>query len=291
MSDAIKPTSTALSWAAWILATLYAAVSLSPLAPFAVPTQLVLSISALVPMIFVFVHGAAQYRLRDALVFAVLTLVISNIFENMSILTGFPFGNYHYSDNLGWKIFLVPVLIGPAYLGMGYLSWTLARVLIGDTDNSTVRVVGVPLIASFLMVAWDLTFDPWSSTLIGSWIWHDGGSFFGVPFSNFIGWYFTVYVFFQLFALYVQRVRGGKLAKPAPTLWWSAVVMYGITALRPLLRFWFPSPHAETVTDLAGVVWNVDDIFANGALLAVFTMGAFTLLAILRLTARQDSVR
>jgi uncharacterized membrane protein len=31
--------------------------------------------------------------------------------------SGFPFGHYYYTDNLGTKLFLVPVLIGPAYLG------------------------------------------------------------------------------------------------------------------------------------------------------------------------------
>jgi putative membrane protein len=183
--------------------------------------------------------------------------------------------------------FLVPLLIGPAYVGMGYLSWTLARLLIRDIVNTTLRVVAVPLVASFLMVAWDLTMDPLAATVSGHWIWHDGGSFFGVPFSNFLGWYFTVYVIFQLFALYLHRVTPSlstKPVRPAPSLWWSAVAMYGITAAQPLLRFWFQPTHAETVTDPSGTIWNVADIYANGALMTLFAMGMIVVMSVVALT-------
>ena len=142
--------------------------------------------------------------------FLVVCLGVSNAFENLSILTGFPFGWYHYSDALGPKLFLVPVLIGPAYFGMGYLSWTLARAILGD-DNSRLaglRSFATPMIASFIMVSWDLTIDPMASTINGSWIWRDGGSYFGVPVSNFLGWYLTVYVFFQCFAVYARSQAG-----------------------------------------------------------------------------------
>ena len=58
-------------------------------------------------------------------------------------MTGFPFGWYHYSDALGPKLFLVPLLIGPAYFGMGYLSWALARAILGDEDARLAGLRGV----------------------------------------------------------------------------------------------------------------------------------------------------
>jgi len=36
-----------------------------------------------------------------------------------------------------------------------------------------------------------------------AWVWRDGGSYYGVPTSNFFGWFLTVYIFYQLFALYL----------------------------------------------------------------------------------------
>jgi putative membrane protein len=46
------------------------------------------------------------------------------------------------------------------------------------------------------MVAWDLSMDPVWSTVMHSWIWLQGGAYFGVPVSNFLGWYLTVYVIY-----------------------------------------------------------------------------------------------
>jgi putative membrane protein len=144
--------------------------------------------------LFGLLHGALIYGWRGILIFLVVCLGISNAFENLSILTGFPFGWYLYSDALGPKLFLVPLLIGPAYFGMGYLSWTLARAILGDEDARLAGLLSfaTPTIASFIMVSWDLTIDPMASTINGNWVWRNGGSYFGVPVSNFLGWYLTV---------------------------------------------------------------------------------------------------
>lgn len=73
-------------------------------------------------------------------------LVISNVLENLSIQTGFPFGHYHYTG--GGKIFQVPWFIGPAYLATGYLAWVVATVLLDDVRRNSHRLttIGTPLI-------------------------------------------------------------------------------------------------------------------------------------------------
>ena len=158
---------------------------------------------------FAFVHGAMRYGTRGIVAFAVICLVVSNIFENMGVATGFPFGPYHYTDALGPKLGYVPLMIGPAYLGVGYLSWVLATVLVGDVKRGAdaLTIFATPAIGAFIMVLWDLAMDPSASTLGQWWIWHEGGGFFGVPLVNYLGWYLTVYVFMQIFALYL-RARG-----------------------------------------------------------------------------------
>lgn len=62
-------------------------------------------------------------------------------------------------------------------------------------------VLTLPLVASFIMVGWDLSQDPVWSTVLHAWIWLGGGDYFGVPVSNFIGWFVTSYVLYQSFAL------------------------------------------------------------------------------------------
>ena len=277
----------AFSITVWTIAVLYVAVSLLGRTGL-IPSNLNAPLSALLPMAFALIHGSRQYGWRSILVFAVICLAVSNGFENLSILTGFPFGHYHYSDNLGPKLFLVPLLIGLAYLGMGYLSWTVARLILSGVRPAADRFLALPLFASFLMVSWDLTFDPIASTIAQSWVWRDGGGYFGVPVSNFLGWYLTVYVFFQLFALYQNsRWAAAQSATPAvsgSTLWWPPLVMYSATALRAVVTLLFHTAGPATITDQAGVVWNVEALYGVCALAAIFTMGAFSVLALLRLT-------
>ena len=106
----------------------YAAVTVIPDAfprifasPFNVPAAVLLSLC------FGLIHGAIRYGIGGIAVFLALCLGISNVMENIGVLTGFPFGHYHYTDVLGPKLFLVPLLIGPAYFGTGYLagSWRM----------------------------------------------------------------------------------------------------------------------------------------------------------------------
>jgi putative membrane protein len=61
-------------------------------------------------------HGLRRYSLKEFLIFFVITFIVSNFYENLSILTGFPFGHYHYTEALGPKLFLVPLLMPPRIL-------------------------------------------------------------------------------------------------------------------------------------------------------------------------------
>src|SRR5438874_8733746 len=280
---------------AWTLVAVFTVVTLvRNLVPDALPPLVAVALVTLLPLVFVFVHGAVHYRFRGVLVFAAITLVVSNIFENTSILTGFPFGHYYYTDGLGPKLFLVPILIGPAYLGTGYLSWTLARVILGATEQ---RLPGhfiftVPVLASFLMVSWDLSFDPIASTINHQWIWQQGGNYFGVPFSNFMGWFLTVFVFFQLFALYLRGRQNtyAQVQAVSRGYWLQAVVFYSVIALRTPLNILTKTTNA-TIADPAGVLWRTQDIYVVCGLVWIFTMFAFTVLSLMKLAELPSAVR
>lgn len=217
----------------WILVVVYAVAKLvNPVLPLPTPIPIVL----LIPIVFGLIHGALRYKWSGILTFLVMCLVVSNLLENTSILTGFPFGHYYYTDVLGPKLFLVPLLIGPAYFATGYLAWVLATVLIGDIGrtSSAFTTFAVPFMASFAMVAWDLGFDPTASTINHSWIWEQGGGYFGVPLTNYLGWFFTVYVFFQLFALFLRwrRTDSKEEASAFPGSFYAqAIIMYAVTGL------------------------------------------------------------
>jgi putative membrane protein len=235
---------------------------------------------------FLLVHGARRYGGRGIGVFVAAGLVISNILENLSIQTGFPFGHYHYTG--GGKIFQVPWFIGPAYLATGYLAWIVATVLLDDVRRGSpwLTTIGTPVIGAFAMTAWDLAFDPTASTVHQAWIWADGGGFFGVPLVNYLGWTFTVYLFMQVFALYL-RSRGSQ---PQPQSERSggdlqAVLLYAATTLG-YFAVLFNDEHT-TVTDATGATWLTADIYETSALLAVYGMGFLAVLSLLRIAQRR----
>src|SRR5437660_2815204 len=244
----------------WTLVVLNVVLTLvNAVFPYHLPVPILIPLLIVVPLAFALLHGAQRYHWSGILTFLVICLVVSNVLEHTSILTGFPFGHYYYTSDLGPKLFLVPLLIGPAYFGTGYLAWVLATVLIGDvrSKGSWFTTFAVPFIASFMMVAWDLGMDPTSSTIRHSWIWQQGGGYFGVPLTNYLGWFFTVYVFFQSFALFL-RFRQTPHQQPetlARSYYAQAVVMYAVIGLTFVLAYLVNGTNA-VITDAAGVVWQ-----------------------------------
>src|SRR5260370_3496563 len=221
----------------WTLVLLNVVLTLvDALFPNHLPVPLLIPLLIVVPLAFALLHGAQRYQWSGIFTFLVMCLVVSNLLENTSILTGFPFGHYYYTSCLGPKLFLLPLVIGPAYFGTGYLAWVLSTVLIGDVrpKGSWFTTFAVPFLASFMMVALDLGMDPTSSTIRHLWIWGQGGGYFGVPLTNYLGWFFTVYVFFQFFALYLL-FRNASSDGEEPTLprsyYAQALVMYAVIGL------------------------------------------------------------
>lgn len=276
-------------WALWGIVVVYGALTLinTWLIPHSIPT----SALVLVPVVFALVHGAARYGWAGILVFIITCLVVSNALENLSILTGFPFGHYHYTDGLGPKLFLVPLLIGPAYISTGYLAWVLGAVLVGDVrrNSSLFMTFATPFIAAFAMVAWDVCLDPTLSTILKFWIWEQGGGYFGVPLTNYLGWFLTVYLFFQIFALYVRfrRPSGEKVEALPRSYYTQAVTMYAITGGVYMLQYL--SGTNRSVTDATGAVWQTANIYETAAIVSLFTMLFIAALAAIKLIQMQPT--
>jgi len=236
---------------------------------------------------FVLWHGSRRYGWRAIGIFVGAGLVISNILENLSIQTGFPFGHYHYTG--AGKIFQVPWFIGPAYLATGYLAWVVATVLLADVrrDSPWLTTIGTPVVGAFAMTAWDLAFDPTAATVNHAWIWENGGGFFGVPLVNYLGWTFTVYLFMQVFTLHLRR--SGPTAQPERTTTsdLQAVLLYAATTISYFVTY-LTGDHT-TVTDAAGQTWRTADLYETSALLAVYGMVFIAILALLRIAQRHTT--
>jgi len=191
---------------------------------------------------------------------------------------------------MGPKISGLPVLLALAYMGIGYIAWVLALLILGYVDRPIrgVRVLAMPVLASLIMMAWDLSMDPNWSTLDRAWIWQDGGAYFGVPLSNFMGWFFTAYFYYQAFALYCS-VKSMAASLSQPRFWLPAILVYGVCAVGNVLILKLPMA-PPVVTDAAGKQWMTGDILGGCVLVSLLVMVPLALLAWLRMRALSTEI-
>jgi putative membrane protein len=260
-----------------LILAVYASVRLVEVAT-GMPRTSIVAAEVLTALAFALVDGARHYGWRGILVFASICAVIGNIVENLGIATGFPFGRYEFLHLMGPALFRVPMLLGLAYIGMAYVSWTLARTILGQAGA---RGIALPVLASFIMTAWDWAQDPVWSTLLHGWSWRDGGPWFGVPLSNYCGWFFTDLVIYLAFAVYLHR-RPAKAISDGRAAAWPALVFYAMCAAGNALQVFTRWPQ-HTAIDATGKIWRVADILAASAMVSVFIMGGFVLAGARRL--------
>jgi putative membrane protein len=277
-------------WQTFLLAAalfFYLVARVSQLYADRLPTLAIVILHVLSPAVFAMIHGSILYRVRGMLTFAALCLGIGGLCESLSLRTGFPFGHYYFTEVMGPKVFQLPVLLVLAYLGMGYISWVISLAILGYRDQplTGTRVVAVPVLASFVMLAWDLSMEAVWANVDRAWIWRDGGAFFGVPVSNFFGWYLTAFLFYQAFALYCQS-RPMPPPHLARSYWRAAVLFYGLCALGNLLVLRMPTV-PSVVTDASGKHWRTSDILAVVALHSLLVMFPMALLAWLRINKQE----
>lgn len=106
--------------------------------------------------------------------------------EALGSRTGFPFGNYSYTDSLQPQLFHVPVLIPLAWLMMLPPAWGVAQAL-SSRFVARWQTPAFITLGALAMTAWDLFLDPqmvaWSL-----WEWQHPDGFFGIPWGNYLGW-------------------------------------------------------------------------------------------------------
>ncbi|MEO8946022.1 MAG: carotenoid biosynthesis protein [Gemmatimonadaceae bacterium] len=103
---------------------------------------------------------------------------------------GVPFGPYSYAPMLGAEwLGRVPVVIPLSWFTMSISSYAIARQRLAASSRAS-KWVGI-VIASLLLLCWDLSLDPAMSHATTYWVWGAHGPYYGMPWSNLLGWYVT----------------------------------------------------------------------------------------------------
>lgn len=231
------------------------------------------------------IHAGLTYGPIRALAFLAICLVVTFVLENLSTATGFPFGHYHFVVG-GWlpHVGSIPLIVGFLWFGMGYFSWIVAATILDGADHrigEQGNLFLLPLVSAFAMTQWDLVMDPPMATIFHAWIWHDGGPDFGVPVSNFAGWFLTSWLFFQLFAIFLSRRAPHPTTRQERALRLAAIFLYIAPGLTHLVA-WITQANG-TVVDAAGHAWQANDIRSMAVVVMISTMAFTASLAAMRL--------
>ncbi|MFC0233437.1 carotenoid biosynthesis protein [Vagococcus entomophilus] len=241
------------------------------------------AILTLLSVIYVFIQGAKRYSWKSIIIFLCLAFVFGNLYENMSIATGFPFGNYYYTSSLGPKLIYTPIFINVAYFQMAYITWNLSSALLGSYSNKLkgTLIFIQPIIASFLMILWDIVIDPWSSTISHAWRWENGGAYFGVPFSNYLGWFLCVFSIFFSFAIYTYYFQKDEITDIVKTgnYWVQLIIIYNSWLVLIIIRA-LNTSILQKVFDLGGQYWLTKQLYEVGALFGLCSMVPLSLLCL-----------
>jgi uncharacterized membrane protein len=129
--------------------------------------------------------------------------------ETIGVKTGFPFGRYLYTGTLAPSLFGVPLAIACAWM-----------VLFAFVRQFTRNV----WLAATLLTATDLLIDPLASGALGFWRWSVPGLYFGVPISNFAGWFLVSLLMFALNRQTVEKNVSQRVLGASVLLFFAARV-------------------------------------------------------------------
>lgn len=140
------------------------------------------------------------------LLYAIIVFVNGFLLEWIGVTTGKVFGVYFYGNNLGYKLFDIPVVIGINWLMLSYSSMNVAQLLIQRANLLKYKEWLWPFIGAVLMVAVDIWIEQVCSRL-DFWYWKDQV----VPLQNYTAWFLFSFAFNYLFVK-MEVKTGNKVA-------------------------------------------------------------------------------
>jgi len=224
-------------------------------------------------------HAAGKVGGRRALAIFAVAFVISLGSELLGTSTGYPFGPYSYTTQLGYRVLgLVPFNIPTSWFFMIYCSLAICGRLLpappagGGSDgiDSARNKWKWAVVAGLVLTAWDVSMDP-AMVATTHWLWHlppaagqsalgrffTGDLFYGMPLTNWLGWILTGTVVARAMLAIVPPSAFARRVSPSN----FPLVLYAVNGVLPV-----------AICARRGLVW--------AAVLGTVAMGVPLLLAI-----------
>lgn len=180
--------------------------------------------------IAIFLHARVRFGLAKAVKLFAAGTLISLAVELLGTSTGIPFGSYSYTTLLGYRIGgLVPFPIPLSWFYMVYASLAIvSRIFQADHSEKTKWVWAVT--AGAVLTAWDVAMDPAMSRATAHWVWETRGFFYGMPITNWLGWFLTGSIVARAMLFVADTTTFERKVSPSRL----PLVVYGINGVMPI---------------------------------------------------------
>jgi len=216
------------------------------------------------------IHMIRTLGIRNSAFFATISISIGFFAEYIGVMYGIPFGKYYYTETMFFpKIGPIPIIIPIMWMVLTYLAYSITNFIFSkeiSTHSISARsLILFSTLDGLCTTSFDLIADPVAVTS-GMWVWIDQGPYYGIPFTNFLGWFlvtFTITLIYRIthrehikvridwhyytpsviFFILILSIEVGALYAGHPEL-----ILIGTVATLPYVMI----PLVKTLTNLKG---------------------------------------
>ncbi len=203
-------------------------------------------------VIFVILHAFKNLKFR-APIFLGIALAAGTLSELLGTTYGWIYGQRYYYTAPDKVLGLVPFTVLMTWMAIIYLAYSTTNI-IDPTKNpvmlkkaahvgSFIYVLLLSTLDGFLAMNLDMILDP-VYVKSGAWVWQDGGAYFGIPVSNFIGWFIVAFVSTLIFRTYSLR-KPVDTAQKIDFIFFTPVIAYVIFGVVQIGILSYVIRHAE----------------------------------------------
>ncbi|GAE33547.1 carotenoid biosynthesis protein [Halalkalibacter akibai] len=133
-----------------------------------------------------------NYGFVSGVCISLFIIIFTILVEWVGVTYGLFFGHYYYNPDFGLFIFDLPLTIGFAWLMVIATTHVIAKQL--TIHLVKLRFLAFAFVGALAAVIMDLILDPVAYLVKQYWIWNTDGIYYGIPFSNFAGWFCLAFV-------------------------------------------------------------------------------------------------
>lgn len=160
-------------------------------------------IALCVPTYYFFVKKTSTKR---AIITILVLSVFSMIIETVGVVTGFPYGFFSYTNKLGGSVGVVPWTVSFGWVPLVIAAWSLVQESIEKKNYGFIKKL---FLGAIILMVFDVVLDP-GAVAMNFWEWHPPGLFYGVPLSNYAGWFFSGVIGLFIILVIMKKEKSDK---------------------------------------------------------------------------------